>query len=55
MQYIACHKPKNNHNSINQILSGRAAVFLSAECGQDEENCKPDDELISSEHAKRTQ
>lgn len=55
MHYIACHKPKNNHHSINQILSGRAAVLFSAECGQNEENCKPDNELISSEHAKRAQ
>ena len=49
---IAGNKTKDDHDSIDEILSGRTTVFLPAHGGQDEEYRQPDYQFISCKHAK---
>lgn len=47
--------PKDDHDSVDEVLSRGAAVFLPAESGEDEEDGQPDDQLVAREHIERAQ
>ena len=55
MQHVVGDQPEQNHDSVDQVLGGWAAVLLPAHGGDDEEDRQPDDELIPHEHPSRTQ
>jgi hypothetical protein len=55
LQDIAGHKPEDDHDSVDEVLSRGAAVFLPAESGEDEEDGQPDDQLVAREHTERAQ
>ena len=55
MENVIGDQSEQNHHSIGKVMCGRAAVFLPAHGGDDEEDRQPDDELIPHEHPSRTQ
>ena len=52
---VAGHQPKDDHDSVDEVLSGGAAVLLPAHGRQDEEDRQPDHQFVPGEHPERTQ
>lgn len=54
VHHVGGYQPEDDHHHVYQIVGYRCSILASTEGGEDEEDCKPDDDLIPHEHSSRT-